>query len=66
MSRVFIDPPNQQFDEGIAPSLQFCDSSECKHRRAEFHQRKFFALVLRPPPLCHTPVVRTSQGGKRA
>jgi hypothetical protein len=25
---VFIDSPNQQFGEGIARALQFCDSHE--------------------------------------
>jgi hypothetical protein len=31
---VFIHPPNQQSDKGIAAALQFCDSRRGEYKRA--------------------------------
>src|SRR5712671_5070004 len=50
ISCVFIHPPNQQSDEGIARSLQFCDSPQKQTQRGEpassaLFPRSFVALA---------------------
>src|ERR1700738_822678 len=63
ISCVFIHPPNQQSEQGIARSLQFCDSPQKQTQRGEPLRQQYFRDHSRTPP-CHPPVARTSEGNE--
>jgi hypothetical protein len=61
MSWLFIRASNQQSDQDIAASLQFCDS----RRDAITSMILELRFGSRLPASCHILVARTPQGGAR-
>src|ERR1700694_2481470 len=53
ISCVFIHPPNQQPEQGIARSLQFCDSPQKQTQRGEPPRQQYFPDHSRTTPLSH-------------